>query len=134
MSGRKRDRRAWIEKAEHDLLAVRHLIGAPDVPWDIVVFHAQQGAEKYLKGFLVLHEKVVPKIHDLERLLQLSAAIDPSLSVHAADCRRLTQLGFLSRYPDTPDEPSESDAREAIQLADRICAAVRPLMQPPDRP
>jgi HEPN domain-containing protein len=134
MTGREKDPRAWVLKAEHDLLAIRSLVAGSSVPWDIVVFHAQQGAEKYLKAFLVLHEKVVPKIHDLERLLQLCTAIDPSLSVHAADCRRLTQLGFVSRYPDSPDEPSETDARAAMQLADRICDAARPLVRGPDEP
>jgi HEPN domain-containing protein len=134
MSGREKDPGAWVEKAEHDLLAIRSLVAGSSVPWDIVTFHAQQGAEKYLKGFLVLHEKVVPKVHDLERLLQLCVAIDPSLSSHAADCRRLTQLGFVSRYPDSPDDPSESDAREAMRLADGICDAVRPLVRRPDKP
>ncbi len=128
MSGRETDPRAWVEKAEHDLLAVRSIVAGPSVPWDIVVFHAQQGAEKYLKGFLVLHEKVVPKIHDLERLVKLCAAIAPSLMPLQSDCRRLTQLGFVSRYPDTPDEPTEADAHEAMRLAVYICDAVRPLL------
>lgn len=130
MSGRETDPRAWAEKAEHDLLAVRSLAAGASVPWDIVVFHAQQGAEKYLKGFLVLHEKVVPKIHDLERLVQLCGDIAPLLLPLKSDCRRLTQLGFVSRYPDSPGEPSEDDAREAMRLADQICSAVRPLLRP----
>lgn len=128
MSGRERDPAAWVLKAEHDLLAIRSLIAGAIVPWDMVAFHAQQGAEKYLKALLVLHEQVVPKVHDLERLLQLCVATDPSLSQCVTDCRRLTQLGFVSRYPDNPDEPSERDAREAIRLAERICDAVRPLL------
>lgn len=94
------------------------------------MFHCQQAAEKYLKALLVLHDHDVPKIHDLERLLQLCSAFQPSLASLAADCRRLTQLGFVSRYPDTPGEPSEIDAREAMQLADRICDAIRVVLGP----
>ncbi len=130
MSGREREPSAWVEKAEHDLTAVRTLAAAAtDVPWDVVVFHCQQAAEKYLKALLVAHDHDVPRIHDLERLLQLCSAFRPSLASLAGDCRRLTQLGFVSRYPDTPGEPSETDAREAMQLANRICEAIRPAMR-----
>src|SRR5687767_11827175 len=125
MSGGDRRPSAWVQKAEHDLTAVRVLAAAStDVPWDIVVFHCQQAAEKYLKALLVAHDHDVPKIHDLERLLQLCAAFQPSLSSLTADCRRLTQLGFVSRYPDTPGEPSESEAREAMRLANSVCGAI----------
>lgn len=129
MSGRERLPGAWAEKREHDLLAIRSLMAGAIVPWDIVAFHAQQGAEKYLKGFLILHGKPLPRIHDLERLLQLCVVVDPSLSPLASSCRRLTQLGFVSRYPDHPDEPTEEDAREAIRLTTEICDAIRSRMQ-----
>jgi HEPN domain-containing protein len=131
MNGRERSASVWAEKAEHDLSAVRTLADAPDAPWDIVVFHAQQAAEKYLKALLVDHDKVVPKIHDLERLLDLCVLLDEALPRLSTECRRLTQLGFASRYPDSPQEPSEDDAREAMGLADRVCDAVRPRIRRP---
>ena len=69
MSGREREPNAWVQKAEHDLAAVRVLATAgSEVPWDVVVFHCQQAAEKYLKALLVANDHDVPKIHDLERL------------------------------------------------------------------
>lgn len=43
---------AWVRKAESDLTAVDLLIAGNDPPWDIVVFHAQQAAEKFLCAFL----------------------------------------------------------------------------------
>src|ERR1022692_3820879 len=106
MGGRERSAQSWAEKAEHDLTACRTLNASSDAPWDIVVFHAQQAAEKYLKALLVHHDKIVPKIHDLERLLDLCSQLDASLPTLSTECRRLTQLGFASRYPDSPHEPS----------------------------
>ena len=44
----------WVEKAEHDLTTAEHTLTLlKDCPFDTVCFHAQQCAEKYLKGFLV---------------------------------------------------------------------------------
>jgi hypothetical protein len=42
-----------------------------------------------------------------------------------ADCERLTRLGWLSRYPDTSDDPDEADAGVAIEIAQRVRSAIR---------
>ena len=60
--------RAWVLKAEHDLLNIENNLAAPEVPWDTVCFHAQQCAEKYLKAPLVSRQIDPPKIHDLTEL------------------------------------------------------------------
>ena len=43
---------AWLEKADSDLLCIENNIAADRVPWDAVVFHAQQAGEKVLKALL----------------------------------------------------------------------------------
>jgi HEPN domain-containing protein len=40
----------WIALAEEDLLNIENNLSASRVPWSTVCFHAQQGAEKYLKA------------------------------------------------------------------------------------
>ncbi len=119
---------AWLEKGEHDLLAIDGMLAASTIPWDVVAFHAQQAAEKYLKGFLVAHGQVVPRIHDLVALLARCREHDATLGAFIADCERLTSLGWISRYPDSPGEPDESDARDAVAIARRLCDAVRQRM------
>ncbi len=119
------DPEAWFHKAEQDLLAIRNNITASEVPWDVVAFHAQQAAEKYLKGFLVARGAVVPKIHDLVALLRECRHHDSSLVALGEDAERLTRLGWASRYPDTPGDPDESESRQAIEIAERIKNAVR---------
>ncbi|MEO1068074.1 MAG: HEPN domain-containing protein [Cyanobacteria bacterium J06638_6] len=44
---------AWLAKAEADLQAAELLLNAANPLLDIVCYHAQQCAEKYLKGYLV---------------------------------------------------------------------------------
>jgi HEPN domain-containing protein len=119
------DPEAWFSKAESDYLTIRKGMVGDDVPWDAVAFHAQQAAEKYLKGFLVARGSVVPKIHDLVSLLTHCRRHDPSLESLSADAELLTRLGWASRYPDTPGDPQEADSREAVQIAQRITAAIR---------
>ncbi|WP_071527339.1 HEPN domain-containing protein [Nodosilinea nodulosa] len=45
---------AWFAKAEAGLQAAELLLNTTTPLLDIVCYHAQQCAEKYLKGYLVL--------------------------------------------------------------------------------
>ena len=57
----------WIRKADSDLSDARRTVNS-EGPYDTACFHAQQAVEKYLKGFLSLYGKPIPRIHDLEEL------------------------------------------------------------------
>lgn len=56
--------RQWVEKADHDLRNADHTLTLHDeeCPFDTVCFHAQQCAEKYLKGWLVYSNVDFPRI------------------------------------------------------------------------
>ena len=116
---------AWFEKAEHDLLVIRKSMVGDDVPWDMVVFHAQQAAEKYFKGFLVSRAIDPPRIHELASLLSLCCEHYQDLAALTDDCEILSHLGWTSRYPDSPTEPDEADARRAVDIAMRVRDAIR---------
>jgi HEPN domain-containing protein len=47
--------RVWFAKAEADLRSAEYLLTMPEPAYENIGFHAQQCAEKYLKGYLVLH-------------------------------------------------------------------------------
>ena len=51
MSDRADLARGWFRKGDSDLATAR-LVAAGAGPYDTACFHAQQAAEKYLKGFL----------------------------------------------------------------------------------
>lgn len=59
--------RGWFRKAESDLHTCRLLIKS-DGPYDTACFHAQQAAEKYLKGLLAFHVVQIPRTYNLEEL------------------------------------------------------------------
>jgi HEPN domain-containing protein len=48
-------------------------------PCDTVCFHAEQCAEKYLKGFLTYHQIEFPKTHSIETLVGLCKPVIPEI-------------------------------------------------------
>jgi len=128
MSEPKQDHLAWIAKAENDLLNIRNNIAAEHIPWDTVCFHAQQAAEKFLKALLIYHGKFPLRTHDLVALLDECAQIYPSLADLKSDCDRLTVFAIASRYPMPFGEPSESDGRAMVAVAEKIRATILELL------
>ena len=117
----------WVEKAEADLAtASRELAVAENPNYDAVCFHAQQCAEKYLKGVLEQNRTHVPKTHDLGELLDLALNIDPSLDNLRELCDRLEGYAVDFRYPG--DSTSRGMAEEAIAAAREVRARARALL------
>src|SRR5437763_1082629 len=80
----------WIKKAEEDNLVAHRLFRMRAKPdYDVLCFHAQQCAEKYLKGALVADGKSFPKIHDLRVLLDKLRSKHPEWNLFDADANML---------------------------------------------
>ncbi len=128
MSAPESNVQAWLRKAEHDRLNIENNLVASDIPWDTVCFHAQQAAEKLLKGFLVSRGHDVTRTHDLVALLAECVGIVPSLATLEEDCRKLTYYAVSARYPDEVYEPDERDGREMVSALNRVRSAVLALL------
>ena len=62
----------WVRKAERDFEVIRRImVVEAGCPYDMVCFHCQQAAEKYLKCLLTLLGVQAPRTHDLSELLPL---------------------------------------------------------------
>jgi len=101
----------WIVKADLDFRTVVRL--AEDEAFrDIVVFHAQQAAEKYLKALLTRRQIEFPKTHEIRRLLELLRPSDPEVADALPDARWLDPFGVEIRYPgDRAETLPGDDAR-----------------------
>lgn len=128
MNELERDHRAWITKAENDLLNIRNNLAAERVPWDTVCFHAQQVAEKLLKALLVYHGRLPLRTHDLVALLADCAQIHPSLAELKPECDKLTAFAIASRYPMPFGEPSEADGHAMVAAAEKIRTVILELL------
>ncbi len=110
----------WLHKAENDLLNAENNLNSTRVPTDTVCFHCQQGAEKYLKGFLVSKQIEFPNIHNLLSLLELCKEADASFETLRDHCLILNDYAVEIRYPDDWFEPSIDDAKEAFAKAQKV--------------
>ena len=113
-----------VRKAESDLLAMNASLSAGAL--DAACFHAQQAAEKYLKSFLASKDVAFPHTHNLSKLLDACAAIDPSLRELLETASTLTPYAVELRY-DFEFWPTKEAAQEArtAAIAVRIAIAAR---------
>jgi HEPN domain-containing protein len=117
--------REWAQKAEADYDVVLLLLRSRKASrYGAICFHAQQCAEKYLKGRLVEASVSFPKTHDLAALLALALPIEPSWLVFWADVRRLTEWAVDPRYPGN-DPVTPLETREAVKSLRKVRAAAR---------
>ena len=116
----------WFDKADDDLEAARRLLGPPKpLPW-VACYHAQQCAEKYLKGYLVAQSIEFNRVHDLFYLMQECAQVQPTFLELEDTTEILAKYGTGLRYPmDDFVAPDADEAREAVSLAAKVAAFVR---------
>ena len=109
----------WLEKARRDLNTAHNCLDSSEPFPDIICFHAQQAAEKYLKAYLVYYEIEFPKTHSLEDLILLANRQDSSfLNLQDISCI-LTPYAVEVRYGES-EEPMIDDAIEAIEIAEQV--------------
>lgn len=115
---------AWFKKAENDIRTAEYIMTMHETPYDTVCFHAQQCAEKYIKGFLTFHEIDFPKTHSIEDLVLLCKDIAPSLA-EIGDIEILSIYAVETRYPSEMDyEIPKEKASEAIGFAKKVQTVV----------
>jgi HEPN domain-containing protein len=107
----------WLDKAAADLDAAEQLSIRGGRFREIVAFHCQQAAEKYLKALLVRRQVEFPKTHDIGKLLDLVATVDAGIAGSLRDADALTPFGVEARYPSDSPEVLPCGEVEAIRLA-----------------
>jgi HEPN domain-containing protein len=116
--------RAWFTKAAEDLRAAEFEFRAdPPLAFDIV-FHAQQAAEKAMKGFLTWHRRTFRKTHNLIEIGEACAAITPALEPLLRRAAPLTEYAWRFRYPGEPEAPERAEAEAALSLAREVYEAL----------
>lgn len=118
----------WLARAEEDMSTAQFLFDKKGAT-NIICFHSQQAAEKYLKGFLAFHEKHVRKTHDLGSLVTECQQLESELSNITEDASCLSQFAVETRYPGDMPEFSRQDAQQAIEAASRIRDIILPKME-----
>ena len=114
----------WVRKAENDFRNIVLVLPVEHAPFDTVCFHAQQGAEKYIKALLTALGIPFGRTHDLPELLTLLP--DSCLVVQeVGDLTELTDSAVSARYPGSEDEYDRSLAEEMVAVARQVESSVR---------
>ncbi len=85
---------------------------------DLICFHCQQAAEKYLKALLQERGVKAPRTHDLQDLLSLLLPHDPTLRPLARGLLFLNPFAVDYRYPG--ENASRRQAQAAIRWAQKV--------------
>jgi len=113
----------WFGRAEEDLGVAHLLYDERNYP-AASCFHAHQPAEKYLKGFLVLHGKDIKeefKIHNLIKLFSYCKETNKKLPQKMENsCYFLNKYHIETRYPGEIEEYSWKEVEKALKSADYI--------------
>ncbi len=123
-----REIRGWVEKAEHDWRAAVHSMElAAEGLTDIVCYHCQQCAEKYLKALLIAAGHEFPKTHDL-RLLLDKVEEEYDLGIGREQVIPLNRYLVEGRYPGDWELITVAEAEQAIEMAGGVRTVARALL------
>ena len=111
--------RLWIIKADNDFKIIEQNINLDDPVTDVLAFHCQQAAEKYLKLFLVSKGVEPRKTHEIGFLLGECIKIDPGFEL-LSDTAFLSIYAVETRYPDDFYIPTKDELNRAYTAAKRV--------------
>ncbi|MFW6306182.1 MAG: HEPN domain-containing protein [Bacillota bacterium] len=109
----------WFAFANSDLKSAIFLLRMKPTPLEIISYHCQQCAEKYLKGFIAFHGGKIKRTHDLVVLNRECQKFDISFQNIIEECINLTDYGVQVRYPFHIDI-EEHDVKNAIKESKKI--------------
>lgn len=114
----------WLKKAQRDLIAAQKL--ASELP-EIAIYHCQQGAEKALKGFLILHDQDPGNTHNINTLVREASTFTPEFATSLKEAGYLSQYNQTYRYPrEATDDfnPSPGELKKAYRIARAVYTSV----------
>lgn len=120
---RARETREWLAKADDDIGSASVLIAADRTA--AALFHCQQAAEKSLKAFLVWHDRIFSKTHDLKELGAGCREFDATLEGITKEAQVLTDYAWKLRYPGAKYYPTRDEAERMFALAQRVFNEIR---------
>lgn len=122
----KKQAEEWFERGRHDIETAQLLYDERGYT-DSIAYHIQQSVEKYLKGYLVLHGRKPPKIHELDTILNQIAAFDDSFNDFLNLCEKASRYYIEDRYP--PGPPVEYEYEEIKADLDKAWELIRKIRE-----
>lgn len=109
---------AWLYKANNDFRGAELLFA--NALNDLAIYHAQQCAEKSLKGYLIFKGVNIPKTHSLDKLLDLCKSVDTDFDKIDYQVFELDGLDVRYRYPLAVLLPEDDEVEIAIAQSETV--------------
>lgn len=111
----------WLTFAKKDYDVCNDLLIHQEKYVGIIAYHAQQSVEKAFKAFLKMHNKEIPKTHNLQYLIRDCFFIDASFAGLQKSALTLNPFSAQTRYPDDLDIAlTYEQTLELVQHAEKI--------------
>lgn len=124
--------REWFGLGDDDIESGR-LILSQGVRLAHVFYFAQQAIEKYLKGFILLHGRTLPRTHDLCELHKQCNEIADFPELATLDLKNISESYIPARYT-ASFRPSVEQASIALAAAERVRESILVAVPPEARP
>jgi HEPN domain-containing protein len=111
---------SYLRKAERDLATAARMSESGQEFADIICFHAEQCAEKALKGLILALGQAPPRTHDLVVLQQALTKLDGRGAVFHGFCLALSDYAVAPRYPGWEDLVGTVDIGAVISFASAV--------------
>ena len=110
----------WFCFADNDLDTAEIIVNHRPQHYEIICYHCQQSAEKYLKAYLIYKGITEPpKTHNLDMLCGMCITFDDCFHELKKACVILTPYGVQPRYPNEM-LIEESHMKKALVYAKQI--------------
>jgi len=119
----------WMMSARSDL-AYAELEPPEEAMYEQACFHAQQAAEKALKGLILHLDDDPPRIHDVELLIDM---LRPKVPIpdDLLEATALTTYAVVTRYPPFVPALSRQQWQSALRTTRRVVEWVEQQMASP---
>ena len=114
----------WLHRARSDLALGEAALQTPGVLPEDACFHAQQCADKALKGLLSDRGIPFPRTHVLEVLLDLLKAHSVHVPDNVDEAFALSQYAVQTRCPGDWEPVTRQEAKLALEHAAQVLAWV----------
>ena len=121
----------WLRHAKSDLAVAQSIENNSDVLPNQTAFHAQQAAEKAIKGAMIHAGIAFPLMHDLQDLIKRWTSSGRAWPAALINVKTLTPYAVESRYPGYIHQVSRAEVRAAIEVAEQVIAWVDAQIHPP---
>lgn len=118
-----KETRRWLAYAKQDAAVAHELLQSGKSYPNATCYHAQQAAEKALKGGLIFAQIDFPFVHDLTVLKNLLPS-DWKTSQNSPNLSILSSWATGARYPGIATEPTDEDAEIALKQAEQVISTI----------